>query len=176
MKFGIDFGHGLPRDTGAKKLKFEDELIVEVGNKVVIELRKIGHEIVLCRPNQASSLNESLQRRVNCANLAKVDLFVSIHFNAFNYKAHGSEVFSISPKGQSAAQFVLEEIIKLGFRNRGVKDGSHLFVVRKTSMPAILVECCFCDSEADMKRFNSETMASAIINGLQKYAITQSAK
>ena len=96
----------------------------------------------------------------------KVDVFVSIHFNAFNGFANGSEVFATSNAGRKIAKSVLDEILKMGFFNRGVKNGSHLFVLQNTNMPAILVEGCFIDSPKDMQLFNSESMANAIVKGL----------
>ncbi len=64
------------------------------------------------------------------------------------------------------AKPVLDEIIKLGYFNRGVKSGSHLFVLKNTNMPAILVEGCFVDSKKDMELFNPEALANAIVKGL----------
>jgi N-acetylmuramoyl-L-alanine amidase len=166
MKFGIDMGHNCPPDTGASGLKFEDNLTVEVGTKVIAKLKSLGHEAISCKPDSASTVSQSLGRRCDTANRNKVDLYVSIHFNAFNGKANGTEVFAISDAGKKIAQTVLDEIIKLGFFNRGVKSGSHLYVLRNTNMTAILIECCFIDSAKDMQLYDGEAMASAIVKGL----------
>jgi N-acetylmuramoyl-L-alanine amidase len=170
MKFGIDIGHNCPpHDTGASGIKQEDLLTKEVGNKVITKLTALGHTVINCTPSSATSVSNSLQQRVNKANSNKVDIFVSIHFNAFNKTAHGTEVFAVSPTGNNIALEVLNKIVKLGFSNRGVKSGSSLFVVKNTTMPAILVECCFCDSSKDMTLFSTVTadkMAQAIVDGL----------
>jgi N-acetylmuramoyl-L-alanine amidase len=60
---------------------------------------------------------------------------------------------------------VLDEIVKLGFKNRGIKNTA-FFVIKHTSMPAILIECCFVDSQADINLFDAEKMAEAIAIGL----------
>jgi N-acetylmuramoyl-L-alanine amidase len=109
-----------------------------------------------------------LQSRVAIANKNKVQLYCSLHFNAFNGKANGTEVFAISPAGAAVAANVLNELVSLGFVNRGVKDGSHLYVLRETEMPAILVESCFCDSLKDMKLHNPQQTANAIVEGILK--------
>ncbi|MBD2666403.1 peptidoglycan-binding domain protein 1 [Richelia sinica FACHB-800] len=166
MKFGIDIGHNCPPDTGARGIKFEDNLTTEVGNKVMEKLRSLGNEVVDCKPKSASSVGRSLAGRCDAANRNRVDLFVSIHFNAFNGRANGTEVFAISDNAKKIAQPVLNEIIKLGFFNRGVKNGSHLYVLRNTNMPAILIECCFIDSAKDMELYDGEAMADAIVKGL----------
>ena len=166
MKFGIDCGHNCPPDTGARGLKVEDVLTKDVGTRVIEKLKTLGHTVVNCNPSSASSVTQSLSKRCSNANANDVDVFVSIHFNSFNGKANGTEVFATSETGRKIAKPVLDEIVKLGFFSRGVKSGSHLYVLRHTNMPAILVEGCFLDSEKDMKLFNSEAMATAIVKGL----------
>lgn len=166
MRYGIDIGHNCPPDTGARGIKFEDNLTLDVGKRVIAKLKALGHEVVKCKPITAKSVPESLRRRCDRANRSKVDVFVSIHFNAFNRKANGTEIYATSPAGHRIAKPVLDEIIKLGFFNRGLKNGSHLYVVSNTNMPAILIECCFLDSQKDMSLFEPETMANAIVTGL----------
>lgn len=166
MKFGIDIGHNCPPDTGARGIRVEDNLTLDVGNRVIEKLKALGHEVIPCKPQNASSVKESLSQRVNKANANRVELYVSIHFNAFNGQANGTEVFAGSDTSRKFAKPVLDEIIKLGFFNRGVKSGSHLFVLRNTNMSAILIECCFLDSQKDMNLFNPEAMANAIVKGL----------
>jgi N-acetylmuramoyl-L-alanine amidase len=166
MRYGIDIGHNCPPDIGAKGIKFEDNLTLDVGRRVIAKLRALGHEVVECKPDRASAVGESLSRRCAKANASKVDIFVSIHFNAFNTKANGTEVFATSEEGRKIAKPVLDEIVKLGFFNRGVKNGSHLFVLQHTNMPAILVEGCFIDSQKDVSLYDPEKMANAIVKGL----------
>ena len=166
MKFGLDIGHNCPPDSGAEGIKSENKLTMEVGNKVIAKLENLGHTVSACKPNSASTVNQSLGSRCEKANSNRVDIFVSIHFNAFNGQANGTEVFAISDAGKKVAQKVLDEIVKLGFFNRGVKSGSHLYVLRRTNMPGILIECCFIDSAKDIQLYDGETMANAIVAGL----------
>lgn len=164
-KFGIDIGHNCPPDTGAVGIKKEDELTMAVGTRLIKKLEAAGHEVVNCTPKSAASVPESLQKRVNIANEEAVDKFVSIHFNFFNGDANGTGVFGISDEAQVIAKTVLDEIVKLGFKNRGVNSANY-FVLKHTTMPAILIECCFCDSMRDMGIFDVEEMADAIAKGL----------
>jgi N-acetylmuramoyl-L-alanine amidase len=166
MKYGIDIGHNAPPDTGARGIRFEDEMTMDVGTRVINKLRALGHTVVSCLPRSASSVTNSLWQRCNVANLNRVDVFVSIHFNAFNRIVNGTEVFAASEAGEKIAAPVLREIVALGFNNRGVKNGAHLYVIRNTSSPAILVECCFCDSKRDMDLYDPEKLANAIVKGL----------
>ena len=165
MKYGIDIGHNCPPvDTGAVGIRKEDELNKEVGTKVIEKLKALKHEVVYCTPSYASSLSNSLYRRINKANVEKVDFYVSIHFNAGG--GRGTEVFAISKEGKEVAKRVVDAIATLGYVNRGVKDGSYLYVLKNTKMTAILVEGGFVDSKEDMEKFNAENIANAIVKGL----------
>jgi N-acetylmuramoyl-L-alanine amidase len=165
LKYGIDIGHNCPPvDTGAVGIRKEDELNKEVGIKVMEKLKALKHEVVYCTPSYASSLSNSLYRRTNKANGENVDFYVSIHFNAGG--GRGTEVFAISSGGKVVAKRVVDAIAALGYVNRGVKDGSWLYVLKNTEMSAILVEGAFVDSKEDMERFNAEKMANAIVKGL----------
>ncbi|OFI05568.1 autolytic lysozyme [Clostridium acetireducens DSM 10703] len=164
MKIGIDIGHNCPPDIGALGIKFEDELTRNIGSMVINKLKILGYSVVNCTPDYAKSVLESLYKRVNTANNNKVDLFVSIHFNAGG--GNGTEVFAISPVGRLIAKRVVDNISILGFKNRGVKDGRMLYVLKNTIAPAILIEGCFIDSKEDMKLYNGESMANAIIKAI----------
>jgi N-acetylmuramoyl-L-alanine amidase len=168
MKFGIDIGHNCKPDTGTLGLPgglTEDQLTMAVGTKLIQKLKDAGHTVVECKPSSASSVPESLQKRTNKANQEQVNLFVSIHFNSFDAKVRGSEVFALSNAAKAIATSVLKEIVQLGFPSRGVKSANY-YVLKNTNMPAILVECCFCDSAKDMAIFDAEEMAEAIKVGL----------
>ena len=65
-----------------------------------------------------------------------------------------------------AACSIVNAISELGFQNRGAKVNPNYYVLRKTVAPAILVECCFCDSPEDAQKYNAESMATAIVKGL----------
>ncbi|MBW4671644.1 MAG: N-acetylmuramoyl-L-alanine amidase [Cyanomargarita calcarea GSE-NOS-MK-12-04C] len=165
MKFGIDIGHNCPHDTGASGIQQEDKLTKEVGEIVIKNLQKAGHTVINCTPKFANALSDSLRQRTEKANTEKVDFYASIHFNASNGIANGTEVYALTKKGSEVANRVLEQLVALGFRNRGVKI-LNFFVLTNTNMPAILIECCFCDSPIDMAKYNAVAIANAITKGL----------
>ncbi|MBU3110388.1 N-acetylmuramoyl-L-alanine amidase [Clostridium lacusfryxellense] len=165
MKYGIDIGHNCPpADMGYVGIKNEDELNKEVGDIVMEKLKLLKHDVVKCTPRGDSNLSNSLYRRVTNANEENVDVYVSIHFNGGRGK--GTEVYAISKESKEIAKRVVIEIAKLGYVNRGVKNGNFLYVLKNTKMPAILLEGGFVDSKEDMDRFNAENIANAIVNGL----------
>ncbi|ENK0839203.1 N-acetylmuramoyl-L-alanine amidase [Clostridium botulinum] len=173
MKIGIDCGHTLNgADYGAVGIKAESNLTREVGTKVISKLQALGHTVIKCYKDTCSSLNDSLSYRVNTANNNNVDLYVSIHFNCYNGSAYGTEVFTYGGKELQQARAVLNNICSLGYTNRGLKDGSSLYVLKHTKAKAMLIECCFCDNAGDMNRYNAENMANAIVKGLVGTAVS----
>ena len=166
-KFLIDCGHTLSGgDTGAIGCgKLEQNLTREVGSKVIAKLQALGHTVVNCTVDYASTLSESLSARVNKANNAGGDLYVCIHFNASNGAGHGTEVFTYNGKELTQARNVLNNICALGYTNRGIKS-ANLYVINHTNMNAMLIECCFIDNASDMSKYNAENFANAIVKGL----------
>ena len=170
MKIALDIGHNClcsngKHDIGASGYAQEDDLTLELGELVFKKLKLLAHQTINCLPEKANSVNHSLRQRVKIANWGNADVFVSLHFNALNSLAHGSEIFALSNAGAGIARPILNEICQLGFTNRGVKR-ANFYVLRHTKMPAILIECCFVDHKQDMQRYNAEKMACAIVKGL----------
>lgn len=168
MKILLDCGHCLKGgDTGASGCGYREEnLTRQIGYELRDVLEDLGHNVVICSCDSANSLGESLAYRVNKANSEGGDIYVSIHLNAFNGEAYGAEVYTYGGNRFIEAERVLSNITKLGYTNRGIKDGSGLYIIRNTDMKAMLIECCFIDNEKDMERFNSTNMANAIVSGI----------
>ncbi len=162
MKIGVDCGHTMSgADYGAVGIKAESNLTREVGTRVINKLQALRHTVVKCYKDSCSSLNDSLSYRTNMANNNGVDLYVSIHFNKFNSSAYGTEIWTYGGKSFTEPSRVLNNICALGYTNRGIKDGSNLYVLKHTKAKAMLIECCFCDNAGDMNRYNAENMADA---------------
>lgn len=169
-KFAIDSGHGnvngsLGGDGGAVGYLVEQDCALDISSKVISKLETLGHIAYNVRPYSAYSVINSLQKRCDAARNA--DYLISIHLNAGGGK--GSEVFAMSKVGYALAQKVQDELVRLGFKNRGVKDGSNLYVIRHSKPVAILVEVCFVDSQLDADLYNklgAEAIANAIVKGL----------
>lgn len=167
MKFGIDLGHGVASDRGAVGNIAEETIINAVGSLVISKLKALGHSVVELRPVSATSVSNSLEQRYNKADYYNVDMVVSIHANAGGGK--GTEVFTYKTKEVTQARAVLNNLIALGFTNRGIKDGSGLAMVKRPKATAMLIEVCFVDTQSDVELYNSigvEKVANAIVNGL----------
>lgn len=167
-KYAIDLGHGVAYDSGAVSNLIKEETIIDsVGSLVINKLRTMGHSVVEVRPWIASSLSNSLTERTTKANNNNVDYYISIHSNTGGEK--GTEVYTYRGREVSVARKILNNIVALGFINRGIKDGSNLAVIRNTSATAILIDICFIDTESDVnlyKNLGAEKISDAIVKGL----------
>ena len=166
MKIAIDLGHGVGKDGGAVGIITEESVISEVGNKVIEGLKSLGHDVLSVRPSSASSVTDSLSKRTESSNNFGADLFVSIHANAGG--GNGSEVYTYGGKEMTQARNVLNNLVSLGFRDRGIKS-EELYVINHTSADAMLVEICFVDTDSDVQLYNSigsSSIAKAIVDGL----------
>ncbi len=171
MKVCVGCGHCLyGADTGARSYLIEEQETRKVQDAVIKYLEKDGINVKKARIDQAASVSESLSYRVNVSDNWGADLYVEIHLNSGG--GHGTETFCIgNGNGRKYATQIVNSIAKLGYTNRGVKDGSNLYVVRKTKASAVLVECCFVDSQLDANMWNVENMGKAIAEGILGHAV-----
>jgi len=165
MKICIDAGHTLTgADTGAEGCGYkEQDKTREIANKVQGKLIALGHVVFRSDVDSCTSLNDSLQHRVDVANNNNVDLFVSIHLNAGG--GAGVEVYTYNGQENAIARSILNNLVTLGYANRGIK-GESLYVINHTHAPAMLVECGFIDNSNDMTLYNAENIANAIVKGI----------
>lgn len=176
MKINVHAGHNPDGKVacGAVGILKESAETRRVKNQVIKLLREKGHTVYDCTCNNGTSQANVLTRIVRMCNSHKVDLDVSIHFNAGasdkkgNGKTTGTEVLVYSDESKSMpyAQRVVKQIAALGFRNRGIKIRDNLYYLRKTNAPAMLIECCFVDDADDAKLYNYKKMAAAIVKGI----------
>ena len=170
MKIGVNCGHTKSgAGYGAVGIIRESEHTRLVGYSLMGKLQSLGVEVVDCTVDQAESQSAYLAKSVEIANSENLDLFVSIHFNASGGAGNGVEVYTYDGKQLEEALNVCNGISSLGFRNRGVKSGSGLYVVRKTKAKAMLIEVCFCDNSYDVSLYQSlgyERIADEICNAI----------
>lgn len=168
MKIAINAGHTKSgAGSGAIGCINESEETRKVVAALIPLLKKKGHTVVNATIDTAATQTAYLQKVVKLANQSKADLFISIHFNA----GGGTGCESYTYKGQKVkqAQNINAQLQKLGFRNRGIKDGTAFYVVTYTNMPAVLVEVCFVDNCNDMKLYKqlgAAKIAQAIAAGI----------
>ena len=183
IKIYIDQGHN-PRDynTGAEGNGFYEQDITYTVGILLAELlsRNPEFEVRLSRPTPETILgttnSTSLSERVREANNWGADVFLSLHTNAApSPSASGSEALIYSKSSAVAlglAQDILQKMTEVtGLRNRGVLERPGLYVLRKTTMPAVLVEMGFISNryDAELMAYSPELFAEGIYRGILQY-------
>ncbi|WP_446363020.1 N-acetylmuramoyl-L-alanine amidase [Coleofasciculus chthonoplastes] len=169
----VDPGHG-GKDPGAVGIGGlrEKDIILPIAQEVAALLEKQGVQAVLTRN---SDYFVDLAPRVTMAERVNANLFVSIHANAISLSrpdVNGLETYYFS-SGQRLAQTIHNNILQtVPVQNRGVRR-ARFYVLRKTSMPAVLVEVGFVTGRDDSAKLNNSThrsqMAQAIARGILQY-------
>lgn len=182
IKIYIDQGHN-PQNPNAgaegNGLR-EQDIVYEVGVQLAALLRSNpAFEVRLSRPTPdttvGTSNSTSLRLRVADANSWGADYFISIHTNAaVQSAATGSEAFVFYKPSVAAslAEDILREMsASTGLRNRGVYARTNLYVLRRTAMPAVLVELGFItnSSDAALMSGSPELFARGIYNGILEF-------
>lgn len=171
MKIGINCGHTISGPGfGAVGIIGESENTRLVGYNLMDKLAAAGISVIDCTIDEAESQSAYLAEAVQKANADNLDWFISIHFNASaSHEGNGVEVYTYEGRQYEDALAVCENIAALGFKNRGVKAGTGLYVIRKTKAKSMLIEVCFCDNEHDVSVYGAngpEKVAQAIFDGL----------
>jgi len=169
----VDPGHG-GRDPGAIGIGGlrETNIVLPVGLEVARLLEQRGVQVVLTRSDER---DVSLSSRVALAERVDADVFVSIHANAINLSRtdiSGLETYYYG-SGARLARLIHNSILQsVGVRDRGVRR-ARFFVLRKTSMPSVLVEVGFVTGAEDAPKLASPAyqsqMAAAIAQGILQY-------
>lgn len=165
--FGVNDGHTISgAGSGAIGKISESKETRKVGVEVRRLLKAEGQGVVDCTIDYSNSTNENLQMIVNLANKQDLDWFISIHFNAGG--GEGVEVYTYEGRQYQDAVDVCKNIAALGFRNRGVKKGTGLYVIRKTKAKSMLIEVCFVDTKDANKylEIGYKAIAKAIVEGV----------
>jgi len=182
IKIYIDQGHN-PQNPNAgaegNGLR-EQDLTYRIG----VELAELINanpnlEARLSRPTAETQLGtsnaSSLAARVNNANSWGADYFISLHTNASNVEsASGIEgyVYALDTSAEELSEDIVENLSEAtGLQDRGVFARPSLYVLRRTAMPATLIELGFITNPGDaaLMRDNPQLFARGIYNGILEY-------
>ncbi len=169
----VDPGHG-GKDPGTIGIGGvqEKNIILPIAQDVAALLEQQGVQAILTRSDDRFV---SLAGRVQMAERSRANLFVSIHANALSLsrpEINGLETYYYS-SGQHLAQTIHDSILQgVEIGNRGIRQ-ARFYVLRNSSMPAVLVEVGFLTGREDAARLaNSnyrQQMAEAITRGILQY-------
>lgn len=165
----LDAGHG-GSDPGAVyngRQEKDDTLRLTMAIGQILQNRGIDVEYT-----RTTDVYSSPVDRARKANQAGVDYFVSIHRNSYPTanEVSGVETLVYDKSGVKyrMAQEINEQLEATGFVNLGVKERPNLAVLRRTQMPAVLVEVGFINSDTDNRLFdqNFNAIAEGIADGI----------
>ncbi len=169
----IDPGHG-GKDPGAIGIggTREKDIILPISLRVAEVLQQNGVQVLLTRD---SDYFVSLPGRVQMAERANADVFVSIHANSVGLnrpEVSGLETYYYD-SGLGLARAVHNRILQsVNVRDRRVRK-ARFYVLRKISMPSILVETGYLTGREDIAKLRNPTyqnqMAEAIAQGILQY-------
>lgn len=181
IKIYIDQGHGPTVNSGATGFGlYEQDITYMVGAYLAdildadyrFEARTSRSSIT---ENIGTNSSSSLRIRVDEANSYAADYFISIHCNAnVNPQINGTEayVFSTGSPSYYLGEYIVEEIVRrVGTKNNGVFANPSLYVLRKTTMPAVLVELAYISNFEDSIKlvYDQYQFAYGIYVGLLNY-------
>lgn len=170
MKIGIRGGHS-PKCKGAIGIRDEQSCVRDWSYKVKEVLEKYGHTVIDCNSN-SNSVSGELNEGTNKANNNNVDVYITLHMNAYNRSARGVEAYCYNRSSKIAveiAERAVNNIAELGTPNRGVKYNTGLHDLRASAMQSVIIETFFCDNKQDMDIYTAaswDTLAYRIANAI----------
>ena len=174
----LDAGHG-GEDSGAVyqgRMEKDDNLRLALAVGEILAAN--GIDVSYTR---TTDVYQTPFEKAQIANRAGVDFFISFHRNSSPQanQYNGVEVLVYDKSGikYEMAKNILGALGELGFREIGVKARPGLVVLRRTKMPALLVETGFINSDTDNKRFDEQfdeiarSIAEAILGTLDEETV-----
>ena len=165
----LDAGHGGVNPGAVYEGRQEKDDALALVLAIGPILQNNGIDVLYTR---TTDVYQTPLQKAELANEADVDYFVSIHRNSFpeDNVVSGVEslVYDLSGVKYEMAQNINAQLETVGFVNLGVKARPNLIVLRRTKMPAVLVEAGFINSNTDNMLFdaNFQAIAQAIADGI----------
>ena len=165
----LDAGHG-GYDNGATYMgrrEKDDTLALTMALGDI--LKNAGFNVLYTRE---TDVYQTPLRKAQIANESGADFFISLHRNAASYpnQYDGVQTLIFNPGGvkQEMAENINDELEDIGFKEIDVSIRPDLAVLRRTQMPALLVEAGFIDSDKDNAIFDNQfqQVAQAIADGI----------
>lgn len=182
----VDAGHGAddPGKIGVNNV-LEKEINLQIAKKVQYHLEKAGLRVIMTREDDRGLYDDTvsnkkaadMKKRVALINEAKPNLVVSIHQNSYTDGAvKGAQVFyyTHSKEGEALALLMQEALRAFDSTNtRQAKANDTYYMLKKTEVPTIIVECGFLSNAQEAEKLAEDTyqeeVAEAICSGVTKW-------
>lgn len=168
----IDAGHG-GRAPGATKQGVDEK---NIDLQIVLQLKEIfdaSDENIGVYYTRTDDSNPTFEQRVQLANKAEADLFISIHNNSTRSgrmsSISGTQVMyaESSEASKKFAQICLEEVTEaLGSKDKGIVEGESIYIIRNSEVPAALIEVGFMTNQEELNLLRTEEYQRAAAEGI----------
>ena len=168
-RIALDAGHGGSDPGAVYKGRQEKDDTLDLTLAVGDILKKNGIDVYYTRTTDEY---ETPFKKATDANNSGADLFVSIHRNSSEnpnqYSGVETLVYSDTGLKAEVARNINNQLEDAGFKNLGVDERKNLVVLKRTKMPAVLVEVGFINNDKDNYLFDEEfdSIAQAIADGI----------
>ena len=168
-RIALDAGHGGSDPGAVYKGRQEKDDTLDLTLAVGDILKKNGIDLYYTRTTDEY---ETPFKKATDANNSGADLFVSIHRNSSEnpnqYSGVETLVYSDTGLKAEVARNINNQLEDAGFKNLGVDERKNLVVLKRTKMPAVLVEVGFINNDKDNYLFDEEfdSIAQAIADGI----------
>ena len=168
-RIALDAGHGGSDPGAVYKGRQEKDDTLDLTLAVGDILKKNGIDVYYTRTTDEY---ETPFKKATDANNSGADLFVSIHRNSSEnpnqYSGVETLVYSDTGLKAEVARNINNQLEDAGFKNLGVDERKNLVVLKRTKMPAVLVESGFINNDKDNYLFDEEfdSIAQAIADGI----------
>lgn len=166
----IDSGHG-GNDPGKVGIHGEKEkdINLAIAKKLQRNLEHQGFHVMMTRTDDnglysegsENKKREDMKRRIEMMNTSGAVLAVSIHQNSFTdsrYKGAQTFYYKTSEKSRGLAQYIQESLIENadGENTRQAKENDSYYILKKSEIPAVIVECGFLSNEEEAAKLCDE--------------------
>lgn len=168
-RIALDAGHGGSDPGAVYKDRREKDDTLDLTLAVGDILKKNGIDVYYTRTTDEY---ETPFKKATDANNSGADLFVSIHRNSSEnpnqYSGVETLVYSDTGLKAEVARNINNQLEDAGFKNLDVDERKNLVVLKRTKMPAVLVEAGFINNDKDNYLFDEEfdSIAQAIADGI----------
>ncbi len=195
IKVVIDAGHGGSFSGAQLNGIYEKDINLSISKKIQSLAKEYNVDVIMSRETDitpgSNELRESLEYLAALPKNKSADLFISIHTNMTEDGVKGKNQTSSSGfqiyiprntsnvyEGSVKLGSVLTETIKSDFiiepELKQVRDdGGNILILKKATVPAVLIECGYMDNLADLKYLqdekNQEKIARDILEGIRRY-------
>ena len=165
----LDAGHGGSDSGAVYEGRIEKNDVLDLTLAVGDILERSGVDVIYTRTDD---IYETPLQKAREANASGADYFVSIHRNSTpvpnSYSGVETLVYNRYGKAYELATNINQKLSEIGFNNLGINERKNLVVLRRTNMPAVLLEIGYVNTEADNVFFDARfnEIADAIALGI----------